>query len=155
MVTTVASQEIIIGGFQDVAPYVIKIREEGKPDLITGGIIKDITDEVSLRTGFTFTYNFPPRRRLELEIERGKLHVLPMANSSWLQEPDTFEWSEPVFTERTIFMTQPSFKRRITGVRELEGLKIGMSEGFVYPEFPTELNFVREEIGRASCRERV
>lgn len=145
LATISTAQEIFIGGFQDVAPYILKIRENGKPDIITGGIIKEITDEVTFRTGLTFTYFFPPRKRLDIEIAQGTLHVIPMANPAWFSKSDLFLWSSPIFKEKLEFLTLKSFKGSITGFTGLEGLRIGMSEGFVYEAFPTNFNFYRED----------
>ncbi|HOX17573.1 MAG TPA: transporter substrate-binding domain-containing protein [Spirochaetales bacterium] len=139
------AQAIVVGGFPNVKPYAVVVREEGKPDRITGGLVVELFDEVARRTGLEFAYSFPPRKRMDLEIAEGRLDIVGMANPAWLAAPESMDWSPEVFGERMVFVSKAEFPRTIKGLAELGGLRVGMNTGYTYPEFGGALPFTRDD----------
>ncbi|MBN1241473.1 MAG: ABC transporter substrate-binding protein [Spirochaetales bacterium] len=139
------AQAIVVGGFPNVKPYAVVVREEGKPDRITGGLVVELFDEVARRTGLEFAYSFPPRKRMDLEIAEGRLDIVGMANPAWLAAPESMDWSPEVFGERMVFVSKAEFTGTIEGPADLEGLRIGMNTGYAYPEFGIPLSFTRDD----------
>lgn len=137
--------ELVIGGFPSIAPWAVVNRREGFPDEVTGGIIWDIADLVSQKTGIRFRFYFPPRRRMELEIEAGRLHVIPMADPAWLQDPDALSWSSVVIVDKKVFVTLGPSQISIRGSQDLKNLRLALQTGFVYPELPETLGYRRDD----------
>lgn len=138
-------QEIIVGGFPSSMPYSLTVRDEGQPDRVTGGIIKDIADELSRRTGLSFRFVFLPRKRMEAEIASGGLDIIAIGNPAWVRDPETLLWSAAVFEERMFFLTLRSFGLAIDGPARLSGLTIGMRDGYVFPELDGVSGYLRDD----------
>ncbi|MBP7096041.1 MAG: transporter substrate-binding domain-containing protein [Spirochaetia bacterium] len=144
-VGTLGAQAIVVGGFPNVRPYAIVVREEGKPERITGGLVVELVDEVARRTGLEFTYSFPPRKRMDLEIAEGRLDLVAMANPAWLARPELMEWTSIVFGERMVFVSRADSRTTIRGPADLKGLRVGMNTGYTYPEFAGDPPFIRDD----------
>ncbi len=133
----------VLGGFPSVMPFA-SIDGKGPYVKLKNGIIKDLADEISKRTGWDFVYYFPPRKRMEGEMAAGRIDFIPMAHPLWLKSPSDYTWSEPWISNSSIFISLKSAKKSIRTLSDIKGMRLGLVTGYVYPELPEASGFIRD-----------
>lgn len=140
----VEGQTLVIGGFPSVAPWAL-VDRSGEQEVVVGGIVKDLADQITLKTGIEFTYYFPPRKRMEAEIAAGRLDVIPTVVPGWLENPEALDWSPVVLSESMVFVSLVAAHGPVTRGADLRDRVVGMISGYVYPELPPSLGYLRED----------
>lgn len=149
MADATAGQPLIVSfGSHDAEPYAI-IQNE----LLIGGIIKDIMDEVGKITQINIRYRNVPRKRMDLFLLSGKIHVRLVSSPRWYtkQEKEKYRWSVPLFQEfgRYVVLAKDAFL--ITDIDDLIGRRLGTILGYQYPDALME-RFIDREIVRADAK---
>lgn len=110
-------------------PYAI-FSAEGS---LTGGIGKQLIDEVGKITALPIDYLTVPRARVESWIASGKADLGCFISPDWVTQPKTLEWVGPLFfTAQYIVRRSDSKPNR--KLSDLFHQRIGTIRGFVYPE---------------------
>lgn len=110
-------------------PYAI-FSAEGS---LTGGISKQLIDEVAKMTASPVDYLTVPRARVENWIASGKADLGCFINPAWVTAPKTLEWVGPLFFTAQYIVRRSDSKPN----RQLSDLfhqRVGTIRGFVYPE---------------------
>lgn len=109
----------------------LAIRSEGD---LSGGIIKDIGDELSARMQLTPKYIELPTKRISMMVNSGRAHVVCLNNPKWVQRPEIYHWSPALFQGTDNFLINRSQDGKIKTLADLEGMRIGTYNGYVYNE---------------------
>lgn len=110
-------------------PYAI-FSAEGS---LTGGISKQLIDEVGKITALPIDYLTVPRARVESWIASGKADLGCFINPDWVTAPKKLAWVGPLFfTAQYIVRRSDSKPNR--KLSDLFHQRIGTIRGFVYPE---------------------
>lgn len=110
-------------------PYAI-FSAEGS---LTGGLSKQLIDEVGKITTLPVDYLSVPRARVESWIASGKADLGCFIGPDWVSQPKKLEWVGPLFfTAQYIVRRSDSKPNR--KLSDLFHQRIGTIRGFVYPE---------------------
>ena len=124
-----AAQSLVVNfGVHNAAPYAFV--EDGK---ITGGIIKDIMDLLGKKIGIDIQYAETPRKRLSAYLQSGRVHIVVLSNPLWFANSHLFDWSDPLITEKNLFMLKSDSLLKIKRFEDLEGKILGTILGYSYP----------------------
>lgn len=110
-------------------PYAI-FSAEGS---LTGGLGKQLIDEVGKITTLPVDYLTVPRARVESWIASGKADLGCFISPDWVTQPKSLEWVGPLFYTAQYIVRRSDSKPN----RQLSDLfhqRIGTIRGFVYPE---------------------
>lgn len=115
----------------DAAPSLVFLRT---PQLqLTGGLWKDLLDEVGRRLGREVRYLPLARKRLGSYLQSGDIDLACNSNPAWWDEPRLFYWSLPLGEQIERFVTPAHTRQRITDLSQLNGMRIGTIIGYHYP----------------------
>lgn len=152
---------IVAFGSHNAEPYAFI--EQGQ---LSGGIIRDIMDEVGKELAMEVRYLNVPRKRMESYLRTGKAHLRLLANPRWVSEPEQYRWSLPLFRELDIFVVSATNAFPITAIDDLQGKRVGTILGYRYPKLMEkfaarqvfrddvkclEANFLKLKEGRIDC----
>lgn len=110
-------------------PYAI-FSAEGS---LTGGISKQLIDEVGKITTLPIDYLTVPRARVESWIASGKADLGCFISPDWVNKPKMLEWVGPLFFT-TQYIVRRSNSKPNRQLSDLFHQRIGTIRGFVYPE---------------------
>lgn len=99
---------------------------------LSGGIIKDVGDELSIRTNIPVRYIEVPVKRLEQQLKEGRIHVNCITNPTWKEEPDLYGWSPTLFKGADRFLVRQGDIHQISSFADLEGKTVGIYNGYTY-----------------------
>lgn len=100
---------------------------------LSGGLAKDILDQVSLELRSPVQYLDIPRARLEPWLVAGDAEVSCFLNPDWVSQPKRFDWTDTLFFSRQLIIR----RRDSAPIRRLADLyykRVGTTFGFTYPE---------------------
>jgi len=131
LASAAASDEslIVSYGSHDAEPYAIV--ENGE---LTGGIIKEIMDEVGREIEIEIQYQNIPRMRMDQYLLSGQSHVRVISSPRWYKSPEQFLWSTPLFQESGRYVVSAEKEFPIREYDDLTGKKVGTIRGYQYPE---------------------
>lgn len=109
-------------------PYIFSGQDKARE-----GLVKDVVEAFAKEAKVSVVYSNLPRKRIELEIRSGSIHISPISNPDWYADHQGLEWSDPIFEEKNLFILKPDSKLKIESLRDLQGKKIGTMLGYVYP----------------------
>ncbi|MES2298841.1 MAG: hypothetical protein V4582_17485 [Pseudomonadota bacterium] len=124
-----AAEEVILYAYHLKPPFIID-REQRT------GIYYDLATYLNERiSGHTFRTVYLPRRRLEHDLELGKLHGLVVGvNPAWFKD-DTrarYHWSPPILRDEDIVVSNKSAPINYDGPESLVNRRVGLSMGYYY-----------------------
>jgi len=108
-------------------PFVIRSEQR-----LSGGIVKDIGDELSRRMSLTPKYLELPTKRIYSMIVSGKAHLTCLSNPKWEENPDAFGWSPVLFKGTDNFLVTVKNKSSIQSFDDLRGKRVGTYNGYIY-----------------------
>ncbi len=100
---------------------------------LSGGLAKDILDQVALELRSPVQYLDIPRARLEPWLVAGDAEVSCFLNPDWVSQPKRFDWTDTLFFSRQLIIR----RRDSAPIRRLADLyykRVGTTFGFTYPE---------------------
>lgn len=109
-------------------PYAII--KDGK---LVSGIIKDITEAIAKEINLDVEYIYIPKKRQERFLLNQKIDSLIISNEKWLINSDKFHWSQPLFLEQDILVTNTNKPFDIKQFSDLEYMSVGTIHGYFYP----------------------
>lgn len=124
-----AGQPLIVSfGSHDAEPYAFIENEQ-----LVGGIIKDIMDEVGKEIGIEIRYKNIPRKRMDLYLLSGKVHIRLISSPCWSKNPKQYQWSVPLFKESGRYVVSAKNAFPIILYDDLKGKRLGTILGYQYP----------------------
>jgi polar amino acid transport system substrate-binding protein len=114
-------------GAYNAAPYAIMGDGE-----VTGGILYDLRKHLARRLDRPVVMQRVPRKRQPYGFREGWLDLTCMVNAAWLDDPDTFLWSDVVRRERETFLAPRAQAPSIRDLDDLAGKTVGTVFGYVY-----------------------
>lgn len=132
---------IVLFGSHNAEPYAFI-----EDDILVGGIVKDIGDELGELLNMPIEYINVPRKRMEYYLLSGEAHIRLMANPEWVKDPEKYKWSKPLFEEFDSFVVSKQKSFKIDEFSDLKNKVLGTIHGYYYPSL-AEL-FRKQEITR-------
>lgn len=123
----VAPEPLRVGSFPATMPY-----GSTKEGILVKGFVKDLAEKIAAELGLEADFNLTPKKRTEFALEQRWVNILPIANPAWVENPDEFEWSVPLFIESDVFVTQAKAPL-IVRTEDLRGRLVGTMRGYTYP----------------------
>ncbi len=98
---------------------------------LTGGILKELGDAIGAKLHRKVIYVALPRKRLESELEKGKVDAVCYYRPEWL--PMKLNWSAPVIPNEILLVIRHGVPTP-NKLQDIEGKSIGTVLGYKYPE---------------------
>ncbi len=130
---------LIVGiGEHQLEPYVLRDEQT-----VTGGILKELMDELGQRLGLEVHYLLLPRKRLEQSLANGRIHLVPHTNPRWHNDRSLL-WSQPWMSDQNRFVLNRNNTFAVSAFDDLNGRQLGTILGHRYGEleFWFEQNFI-------------
>lgn len=102
-------------------------------DSVVGGLIMDIGDELSERLNRPVIYKQYNRKRFEDDLSSAVIHLNCATNPAWLNNPEGFEWTYPLYQDRDLLVAKKELAPTIKTIDDVIGKRIGTILGFKYP----------------------
>jgi ABC-type amino acid transport substrate-binding protein len=97
----------------------------------TNGILVDILQEVSVRTGYPMVYHQLPQRRVYEYFEQGIVTLEPGSNPAWRREHAAIScYSVPYYRVTTVILAKKGRLIRASGPPDFQGVTLGGDLGF-------------------------
>ncbi|NMY50479.1 amino acid ABC transporter substrate-binding protein [Pseudomonas sp. WS 5011] len=110
----------------DGMPYV-DVHEQQ----LRGGFIYQLGQLASQQLGFDAAFVETPNKRIDEFMQRGRIHVICNSNPQWIDKPERYHWSAPLYSEEDVLLLHREHAP-ITGLQELHGKTVGTQLGYVY-----------------------
>lgn len=125
---------IVSYGLHNSEPYTFL--DEGR---LIGGIYKDIMDHVGHVLGIDVEYLQVPRKRHDLYMQQGLVHVIVLSTPEWHHPLADFYWSMPIIVSQDLIVGPADSPRLINRIEDLDGAVLGTILGYEYPGIAEEL----------------
>lgn len=130
----------------DGMPYVEVHEQE-----LRGGFTYRLGNAVGQRLGLQTRFVETPNKRIEEFMLRGRIHVICNANPLWVQDPQRFHWSPPLYSEEDVLLTHKQ-QPTIQSLEDLNGKVLGTQLGYVYSA-PLMQAFAEQRVTRQDVRD--
>lgn len=110
----------------DGMPYV-DVHEQQ----LRGGVIYNLGQLASQQLGFEAAFVETPNKRIDEFMQRGRIHVICNSNPQWIDNPERYHWSAPLYSEEDVLLLHRQHAP-INSLHELYGKTIGTQLGYVY-----------------------
>ena len=110
----------------DGMPYV-DVHEQQ----LRGGFIYQLGQLASQQLGFDAAFVETPNKRIDEFMQRGRIHVICNSNPQWIDKPERYHWSAPLYSEEDVLLLH-SEHAPISNLHELHGKTVGTQLGYVY-----------------------
>lgn len=94
------------------------------------GIMIDLLDEVSVRTGIKFTFNLFPWKRAFSESEKGEGAIIGFSKNA--QREKSWDYSEPMYFDELVLVTTSEKYFDFDGLESLKGRRLAIKSGTSY-----------------------
>lgn len=94
------------------------------------GINLEVLQEVTKRTGIEFTYSFVPWNRAYESARKGLGAIIGLSKTQ--ERQITFDYSEPMYFDELVFVTDRENAFSFTGLDSMRGYTIGVKRGASY-----------------------
>jgi polar amino acid transport system substrate-binding protein len=123
------AEEVILYAYELKPPFVIDRDKQS-------GIYYDLASYLNERiTGHTFRTVYLPRRRLEHDLELGKLHGLVIGvNPTWFKDDarTRYYWSPAILRDQDMVVSQRAKPVPYDGPESMVGRRVGLPMGYYY-----------------------
>jgi len=127
--TPAAADDIVLYAYHLKPPYLIDRDRQS-------GLYYDLARYLSEHVpGHTFKTVYLPRKRLETELENGRLHGLVIGvHPSWFRDAarTRYLWSPPFMQDEDVVVSRLSEPVQYDGPESLAGKHLGLSFGYYY-----------------------
>jgi polar amino acid transport system substrate-binding protein len=130
----------------DGMPYV-DVHEQQ----LRGGFIYQLGQLASQQLGFDAAFVETPNKRIDEFMQRGRIHVICNSNPQWIDKPERYHWSAPLYSEEDVLLLH-SQHAPISNLHELHGKTVGTQLGYVYSGELMEA-FAKQQIIRQDLRD--
>lgn len=110
----------------DGMPYV-DVHEQQ----LRGGFIYKLGLLASQQLGYKAVFVETPNRRIDEYMQRGRIHVICNSNPQWIDKPERYRWSAPLYREEDVLLLHRQHAP-INSFHELRGKTLGTQLGYVY-----------------------
>jgi len=110
----------------DGMPYV-DVHEQQ----LRGGVIYKLGQLASQQLGFEAAFVETPNKRIDEFMQRGRIHVICNSNPQWIDKPERYHWSAPLYSEEDVLLLHRQHAP-INSLNELQGKTVGTQLGYVY-----------------------
>ena len=142
------SAEEIRWGFAtaDGMPYVEVVAQQ-----LHGGFIYRLGQQASEQLGYQPRFVETPNKRIDEFMQRGRIHVICNSNPQWIDNPERYHWSAPLYSEEDVLLLHRQHAP-INSLQELHGKTVGTQLGYVYSGELMEA-FAKQQIIRQDLRD--
>lgn len=98
---------------------------------LRGGVIYKLGQLASQQLGFDAAFVETPNKRIDEFMQRGRIHVICNSNPQWIDNPERYHWSAPLYSEEDVLLLHRQHAP-INSLHELHGKTIGTQLGYVY-----------------------
>lgn len=130
----------------DGMPYV-DVHEQQ----LRGGVIYKLGQAASQKLGLKAAFIETPNKRIDEFMQRGRIHVICNSNPQWVDKPERYHWSAPLYSEEDVLLLH-SQHAPITNYNQLNGKTLGTQLGYVYSDRLMEA-FAKQQIIRHDLRD--
>ncbi len=129
-ITSILSAEVLKISFSrsKEEPYVFIDKRE-----LTGGVLKEIMDALSVQSGIKMEYVLVPRRNQEMEMKTGNIDGMCLINSDEIVNSSEYLWSNSLYEEEDVLIVRKSDAQSLQNIDSLLGRKLGTLQGHSYP----------------------
>lgn len=124
-----AADEIVLYAYHLKPPYLIDRNKQA-------GLYYDLARYLNQHvSGHTFKTVYLPRKRLETDLENGRLHGLVVGvHPTWFRDAarTRYLWSPPFMTDEDVVVSLHSDPVQYDGPESLAGKHLGLSFGYYY-----------------------
>ena len=110
----------------DGMPYV-DVHEQQ----LRGGFIYKLGLLASQQLGYKAVFVETPNKRIDEYMQRGRIHVICNSNPQWIDKPERYRWSAPLYREEDVLRLHRQHAP-INSLHELRGKTLGTQLGYVY-----------------------
>lgn len=110
----------------DGMPYV-----EVNEQQLRGGFIYQLGQQASQKLGYDARFVETPNMRIDEFMQRGRIHVICNSNPQWMDNPERYHWSPPLYSEEDVLLLHRQ-QAPINSLQELHGKVLGTQLGYVY-----------------------
>lgn len=110
----------------DGMPYV-DVHEQQ----LRGGFIYQLGQQASQGLGYEARFIETPNKRIDEFMQRGRIHVICNSNPQWMDKPERYHWSAPLYSEEDVLLLHRQHAP-IYSLQELHGKTLGTQLGYVY-----------------------
>lgn len=112
--------------------------------MLNGGIVTDITRQVFYNAGYDVIDETAPWKRALTGTYEGRYDVLP---ALWhdAERAKYLVYSQPVINSRIVFVSRRDAAFDFQSLDDLEGLRVGVSAGWSYPEAFNALTTIKRD----------
>lgn len=130
----------------DGMPYV-DVREQQ----LHGGFIYELGQRVSQQLGYQAAFIETPNKRIDEFMQRGRIHVICNSNPQWLENPERYHWSAPLYSEADVLLVHRE-QAPINSLQDLYDKNLGTQLGYVYNHALMNA-FATHKINRTNLRD--
>jgi len=99
---------------------------------LTGGIIKELGDEIARELKLSAEYTQLPVARVEVYLDSGEIDATCITSPIWKKNPKNYHWSPVLFEGADRFLVRKSGNLEINSFDDLRGLNVGIYNGYTY-----------------------
>lgn len=130
----------------DGMPYV-DVHEQQ----LRGGVIYKLGQMASQELGYNAEFVETPNKRIDEFMQRGRIHVICNSNPQWLDQPERYHWSAPLYSEEDVLLLHRQHST-INSLHDLYGKTLGTQLGYVYDSALMNA-FAKQQIIRQNLRD--
>ena len=110
-------------------PYII-----GDHSNPTGGVLYDLAQELSKELKEKVSFENLSKNRSIIALLDGKTTAICISNIAWFEKEDLDKliFSEPLFTEKNVFVVRTSESKNYTSINSFFGKTVGAASGYFY-----------------------
>ena len=71
---------------------------------LRGGFIYQLGQLASQQLGFDAAFVETPNKRIDEFMQRGRIHVICNSNPQWIDKPERYHWSAPLYSEEDVLL---------------------------------------------------
>lgn len=100
---------------------------------LVGGIFADIFSAIGQKTKLAVVPVVLPRKRIEGAVVSGDIDLRCYFNPKWTPNPDSYEWSKPLFTIQDVLFAHEG-SPELRSLQDIpRGTPVSTTLGYVYP----------------------
>ena len=135
-----AKELIVVFGDYDSKPYTFFTNQT-----LSGGIIKDIMDEIGVELNIKIKYVNIPSKRVSNFLLDGKVHIRLITNPKWFKNHKQFHWSTALFQDKDRIVIREEDKSLIKTIKDLNEKRLGTIRGYKY-QILKDNNIIRDDV---------
>lgn len=118
-----------IGVSESDSPPIVLFDKQGQ---LQASLSRDLGDALAAAMGTQPLYVVTSRKRVEPNLDEGKVDLVCNANPAWTVGAERFGWSDEFYPQVERVMTLKTHPRQVTRAEDLAGLRVGVILGYSY-----------------------